>query len=86
MPDQTLAIAMQTSERIIRAQDMLGRLGARSAYEPNYATEKLADAARCALEACAILGMSEQAIRHLAGNAFDSGSHLRQQLTGGDRG
>jgi hypothetical protein len=49
-------IAVHVAERIERAQDMLGRLGRRDVYEPNYTTEKLADAARCCVDALALLG------------------------------
>lgn len=55
MPQQNrTAAAARIAEDIARAQDMLGRLGARDAYEPNYAGEKLT----AAMEACAhALGM-----------------------------
>jgi hypothetical protein len=63
-------VAGQAAERIVRALDMLQRLGARSPYEPNYAIEKLADAALRCIEACVLLGMSERDVDRLVDKAL----------------
>lgn len=44
------------AEKIAWAEEMLGRLGDRPAYEPNYATEKLWAATRACVEALAAFG------------------------------
>jgi hypothetical protein len=71
-------IAVHVAERIERAQDMLGRLGRRDVYEPNYTTEKLADAARCCVDALALLGDTQADVEQLTTRAWDSG-HTRLQ-------
>lgn len=73
------AVAPHVAERIARGQDMLGRLGQRQVYEPNYATEKLADTARSVLEACAILGMEPTHLIDLSADAIHYGANLRQR-------
>lgn len=73
-------IAPHIAERIARAQDMLGRLGERRAYEPNYTGEKLADAARCCLEALALLGEDASDIDSLASRAWEHGHQHREAL------
>ena len=80
--DRDEMLALEVCERIGRAQEMLGRLGSRAVYEPNYAVDKLADAAQRALEACAVLGMSERDIRQLAGDASDHGARVRTRIRG----
>jgi len=71
--DRTAALV---AERIARAQDMLGRLGERDAYEPNYAREKLLDAARCCIEASAILGEPRDTVEGRTGIAWELGLSL----------
>lgn len=73
-------IAPHVAERITRAQDMLARLGERKVYEPNYAREKLADAARCCLEALALLGEGAIEIENLASVAHTRGHDHAEAL------
>lgn len=71
------------AEHIATAQDMLGRLGQRDAYEPNYAREKLCAAAKQAIEACALLGEDRDALHDMAWEAADRGHRMRLRLAGG---
>ena len=74
------SIAPHIAERIARAQDMLGRLGQRSADEPNDTGEKLADAARCCIEALALLAEPRDDIETRSSRAWERGHQQRESL------
>jgi hypothetical protein len=81
MPDPlTHSSAPHIAEWIARAQDMLGRLGPRRAYEPNYTGEKLADVARCCIEALALLDEPRDDIETLSSRAWEHGHQHRESL------
>lgn len=69
-------IAAHVAEQIERAQDMLARLGQCDVYEPHYTTEKLTVAARCCVEALALLGDTQDDVEQLTARARETG-HTR---------
>ena len=81
MPDPaSRSIAPHIAARIAQARDLLGRLGERSAYEPNYTGEKLAEAARCCIEALALLDEPRDDIETLSARAWARGHQHRESL------
>jgi hypothetical protein len=84
--DRDALVAAAVGERVVRAQDMLGRVGSRAVYERNYASEKLVDAVRRVLEACALLGMNPSDLCRLADDAAERGARLRTSLIMGEAG
>jgi hypothetical protein len=58
-------------EEIARAQDMLGRLGQRSVYEPNYTREKLWAASKSCAHALGALGEDPDSLMEMVGAAVE---------------
>jgi hypothetical protein len=85
MSDYSTRVAPHVAERIEGAQDMLGRLGARDIYEPNYASEKLRDAARHCVEALLLLGDHSTDVVEDLERAIKLGRNLRMSLGGRPR-
>jgi hypothetical protein len=80
MPDpRSRRTAPHVAERIARARDMPARLGPR-ACEPNDAGEKLADAARCCIEALALLDEPRDDVETLSARAWERGHQHRESL------
>lgn len=68
------------AEQIARAQDMLGRLGQRDAYETNYTTEKLGSALQACATALALCGSTPEDIGMLAGKTASMGTVQRGHI------
>lgn len=77
------ALDQQIAEQIARAQDMLGRLGQRDAYEVNYTSEKLGAAMQACADALGLCGYVPDDVAELAGKSAALGWIRRTRLREG---